>query len=201
MRKHTGGNGKSENNKMVYSRIHEPIGRYIAPEVKFLDFTQATSVSNTGSIGLCTFPAQGVTQSQRVGDRLWINKLDLSYTLQLSGATNDFCRYIVFQEKGLSSATPTAASILEQVVPVSPIKYNARDFYHILHDEFYSLVNNSSSAFRAIRTGVKVPIRDIHFTAGTTTPYSGQIWTLLISNGLNTVTQTAIHRFWFEEAN
>ncbi len=201
MRKHTGGNGKSESNKTVYSRIHEPMGRILAPEVKFTDFVQANSSSATGVISLCTFPAQGVAQNQRVGDRLWINKLDLSYTLQLSGATNDFCRYIVFQEKGLSSATPTAASILEQVAPVSPVKYNARDQYHILHDEFYSLVNSSHSAFQPIRTGCKVPIRDIHFTSGSTTPYSGQIWTLLITNGLNTVAFTAIHRLWFEESN
>ncbi len=186
---------------MVYSRIHDPIGRIVPAEIKFTDFGTNAIVTNTGTIFTLTMPAQGTSSNQRVGDRLHILKLDMQMYLTLATANSDVVRIIFFQEKGLASTTPTASSILQSVTPTSQLLYNARDLYHILYDELFGVCVNSSTSIRVVRTGLKIPIKDIHFVSGSTTPFSGQIWALALTSSVSSITMAGSHRLYFEDGN
>lgn len=196
----TRGKGKSSQSRnRAYAKINEPIPRIIAPEIKCTDTAINSTISNTGTISTISLPSQGLAFNQRTGDRMSIRGFDFS--MAYTASASDYVRIIVFQEKGLASATPTASSILQTVQIAAPVLYNAREQYHILSDELFTMVTGTTSVIRTHRTGLDVPIKDIHFQAASTTTYSGQIWMLALTNTNLSVNETGYLRVWFEDSN
>ncbi len=201
VRQHRAGNSKSGNPSIPYSIRIEPSA--FGLETKYIDTSFAiATISAAGSVTTFAMPPQGSTATTRVGDRAKIDRIELSaqWSVPLTGQP-DVVRWIVFQEKGLVSSSPTAATVLTQANPISPYMYNVRELYDILHDEEISLAPSSDSSSVVRRLAIKPRIPDLRFLVNSATPYSGQVWMLQIVYNNTNVTANHIHRMWFTDAN
>lgn len=103
-----------------YVRREGNYGRYRKDgELKYLDGTfDKTDIDIGGDINASiNLIPQGTTQSERIGRKVVIKKIILKYKIILnesdsSTTTNDYLRWIVYQDKQCNGATATAANIL-----------------------------------------------------------------------------------------
>jgi hypothetical protein len=197
-------NSKKHNNKRVlpYAHFEEPIPRLFPLGNKAIDQTGNPSYASTGSVSTITFPAQGTTYSQRVADRCRLTGYEYRTDIFLNSTdTNNPIRIIIFQEIGLSTATPTVASVLQVAAVTSSLAYNAGKLYHILHDEVMTLNQNSSHSMLYKIVKPKLKITDIQFMPTTTTPFSGQLYVLTIGGTANLPTANLYSRIWFADTD
>lgn len=138
-------------------------------ELKYnFNSSATTAITNTYTISGVPFDiAQGVTDTQRVGDRLtWCGNLEINLqVLNGQGATGDIfnnLRVIVFQWH--PNQTPTAALLLlngPSGVPdiYSVFNHDNRQMYTVVHDRVYKTVGNANAATtpntNMISTGVR----------------------------------------------
>lgn len=169
---------------------------------KALDQTNGTSFGNTGTVTQIAMPAQGLLYNQRVADRLRIACIDFNANLYGNTSNSvDVVRCIVLQEIGLSSGAPTISQVLQSVTTQAPLLYNVEKLFHILYDHSYAISNAGDSLCHVIRKRLLVPIRNIQFTSGSTTPYSGQIFVLWLSSTSNTCIANTYWRTWYVDSD
>lgn len=117
--------------------------------------------------------AQGVTDSQRIGDAICINKLHLKYTVWAGDATN-LIRVIVFQWKDNDSTAPTLPDILTQAGGTPGYEYygsyvhdNLGNKFNVLYDKLIGM-NLASGAPKSVNKNMNMKYfkKEIEFVAG-----------------------------------
>lgn len=198
----TGGNRKRliNNNR---DQFEEPIPTHIPFGNKMKDVTLVgTLVNTTGVTTVVDVPSQGVTYTQRVADRCYLNRLDINFNIFNNGVnTNDVLRFIVLQEIGQSTGPPIGTVFLQANTSYSPLLYNAGKLFHILLDQSIGIASNSNSSVKAMRLHVVPKIKNIQFVTGTTTPYSGQIYMYHLGSNATGMIMNLHSRLWFSDSD
>lgn len=198
----TGGNRKRliNNNR---DQFEEPIPTHIPFGNKMKDVTLVgTLVNTTGVTTVVDVPSQGVTYTQRVADRCYLNRLDINFNIFNNGVnTNDVLRFIVLQEIGQSTGPPIGTVFLQANTSYSPLLYNAGKLFHILLDQSIGIASNSNSSVKAMRLHVVPKIKNIQFVTGTTTPYSGQIYMYHLGSNSTGMIMNLHSRLWFSDSD
>lgn len=143
---------KSAKRKPFRKGFDRTAGQYkggSAGELKWIDFDLAdSSVAANGVFfptnGDLPLIAAGTGESQRVGRKVWIKKIQMKYTVTLSatsgatiGAAKDRVRVILYHDKQCNGAIP-AASIILQTVTVNGFR-NMENIgrFNILYDKIH----------------------------------------------------------------
>jgi len=174
-------------NKRQKKEVKRLIG--IRQELKFQNYNQApASITTTYTVTGAPYDiAQGITDSQRVGDSiLWCGKIDLTIEVVNGlGATADAynnLRFILFQWH--PATTPTAASLLlsgpssTQDV-YSNYNHDNRQMYKVLLDKVFVTSGGGVSAtvpwgagsvkYRRFHVSTKKLTKHVQYTAGGST--------------------------------
>jgi hypothetical protein len=164
-------------------------------EPKFKDsFVALTAATSAGiQFSLSSVP-QGDTDSSRSGDQINLQSLEVNFDayLQGTGGTNDFTdtvRMIIYRWHPMSTATqPTQADILQdqtiaQSNEQSLYKWDNRKDFTILDDQRFALSGNGPSLV-CYRKFINLNNVASHFTAGSTTLASQQVYLFFASDSL-----------------
>lgn len=166
-------------------------------ELKFHNYSIASqNIDSAGNLYDLSVIAQGLTDSNRVGDVIRPEEIELRMTVVPGSAnTRSFLRVIIFQWKDLYEASlglPTFNDILNSNYQSTVNTVNAprnmdkKEAVRILVDRTYG-VNYYSNDQKVIVKTAKI-MRKIHYTAGSQYYGSGKIMMLLVSDdtsGLN----------------
>lgn len=195
-----GGNQKSQQGNS--GTKFEPRNSFVVLGHKAIDQTNGTSITQTGAVTQIAMPSQGLAYNQRVADRLKIDRIDFNFNLYGSTSNSvDVVRCVVIQEIGLSTGAPTITQVLQSAVTQAPFLYNVHKLFHVLYDHRFSITNTGDSLCRAVSIQIRPVIRDIQFTTGSTTPYSGQIYVLWLSSTANAVIANTYWRQWYVDSD
>lgn len=134
-------------------------------EVKYIDCLNMTltGIQNTGTITALTYPAQGISQAQRIGDGITIKSLRIRYTVVGYDSTNTL-RIIVFKWMNDNAVyPPTVAAIVDNgwlvqdTAPLADFNFSGlkqRDFkicYNRIHTLPYG--NTTSGPGNSVHVG------------------------------------------------
>lgn len=138
-------------------------------ELKYYDETLSDFIDYNGAVYCLTDMAQGLGDSQRVGDKISIKSMLIRGTLAEADLRN-IIRIIIFQWYPVDSASaPVPAQILQAIGTwgiVSPYIHDTRNQFGILVDKMYNL-NTSSTPYRPfeIRVPLKYAKKSVNFNA------------------------------------
>lgn len=109
-------------------------------ETKYHDFVVNSSITAGGGVSAMVAPAQGIKDTERVGDSIQLKKL--VYNLAFSGAdTTNIIRFIIVRWS-LNSATssPTVTDILETATPTALYNYDQynQGKFHVVFDRSFA---------------------------------------------------------------
>lgn len=184
---------KKRGRKLTRFQKHQAVQSFIRmSELKFCTATQAASqITATGALAQTLTIPQGVTDSDRAGDRImWCGTIEVNLqVVNGQGATGDAynnVRFILFQwHPNSTTSPPTIAQILlpgpggAQDI-YSCYNHDHRSEYTILFDEVFLTVGNGNTAtnppqcnvstgVRRIRISTRGMTKQAQFTAGATT--------------------------------
>lgn len=116
-----------------------PMIKAINTEHKYFDaFASAQNISSTPSMYTLINPAQGTTESTRIGNSILLKDINirLSISPNYTSADLNFVRYIIFVDKMQAGTLPTAAQLLTTQTSIdSPFNKNYTDRFVILKDK------------------------------------------------------------------
>jgi hypothetical protein len=173
------------------------------PEPKFSSFSLVPGpVDYNGQIISLSDIDQGVTDSTRIGDEVYAEKLDFSYW-SIVGSTNAAMRVILFQWKDLS--VPAIEDVLfnnggNSASFLSPYNMDEEPQRHILYDNVFAMnpLDNINHVEQV--RGLKIPYKKIQFEGGSTDGI-GKIYLLIISsNSANLPTLGYFSKLTFTDA-
>lgn len=178
-------------------------------ETKFIDGAYAPGGNNTGQITTIGLPAQGSTDSNRVGDD--IKPIALMLRGYLSGGNVHVMRVIVFQWLLESTTVPTYSNILNGAFSgtslQAPFAFPAWDFskkaVKILSDKTL-YAGTSTGDIANVNYMVNIPaskLRKIHFVNGSSTDCFGGLYVLTVQDGTITLNTLAFdYRLTYKDA-
>lgn len=148
-------------------------------EIKYFD-TYLSATNSTTTVGyqqLTTIP-QGVGQSNRLGDTVWLQKVDVR--VNLTTANTDIfstMRWGIFHWKqNTASVTPGATSIYESAATfgtLSPANFQGRQYYDLVLDRIENMVGTAGAPTTSsqVISGYSVNLlnRRLDFEVGATT--------------------------------
>lgn len=206
--KKTGYKGTLKESQKGFYRTSGNYGRYKKDgELKYLDGTyDQTDINIAGSINASiNLIPQGTTQSERIGRRVVVKKIIVKYSITLnesdsSTTTNDYLRFIVYQDKQCNGAAATAANILaliggHGVLSNRNLSNSAR--FKILKDQ-KTAITSEASIYQEVATNLvnmekikweefylecNIPLEFDSTTGAITEIRSNNIGYLLISDG------------------
>lgn len=176
-------------------------------ENKYQDIARiGDNIDYNGRIDRFTGVIQGQSDTTRLGDKLTIKSLHLSY-YAVSTDPNQTFRLIIFQwYPNTTLAAPIAADILALTGAASAIsQYYVWDIlnqFNILYDKVHVLNDASTTSIhKKIKVNLKYAKKLINFTAATQEG-SNHLYMLRISDvtGTNLVSSNFVSRFIFEDA-
>lgn len=176
-------------------------------ENKYQDIARiGDNIDYNGRIDRFTGVIQGQSDTTRLGDKLTIKSLHLSY-YAVSTDPNQTFRLIIFQwYPNTTLAPPIAADILALTGAASAIsQYYVWDIlnqFNILYDKVHVLNDASTTSIhKKIKVNLKYAKKLINFTAATQEG-SNHLYMLRISDvtGTNLVSSNFVSRFIFEDA-
>lgn len=189
--------GPSKRRKVSHTATIADVKRIVMShlEPKFVDNKIYTTTATSAGVqySLSSVP-QGDTDSSRSGDQINIQSLEVIFDpyLQGVGGTNDFTdtvRLILYRWHPMSTATqPTQADILQdqsvaQSNEMSLYKWDNRKDYTIIDDLRFPLSANGPSIM-AFRKKYNLNNVAAHFTAGSATLCTNQIYAFVASDSL-----------------
>lgn len=169
-------------------RLARKVANLVNIEFKYKD----TSLSQTafdwsGSIATLNNPAQGQTDTTRIGDSIKVQSLKIRGTVNNASGANitSNCRLIVFwdEQEQISTAADLLENTASTVTPFSPKHYDKRFRSIVLFDQMVTMssVSGSNSAFRNFE--IELPIgKHTQFSAASTTINTGALKFLYISD-------------------
>lgn len=150
-------------------------------EKKYFDYaSQDQNISSGGTIfGALSAPAQGVADTERVGDGLRISSMQIRYQVTCADTTN-VIRLVMFQWKSSHVAAPAVGDVLQAYLPgpapgiFSPYTHDSRANMRILWDSGLlqmSQIDVDAICGTAYVTKGFLDDRVIQFVAGAQTGY------------------------------
>ncbi len=148
---------------------------------------------------------QGTSTTQRIGDTIELDHMDLKYSWSYADAFNR-CRLMVIWQPGFASA-PTVSTFLQNGPSGSPDFLSFpptalfRNGARVLYDEVVEVAQNWQSTQQRF---LRIPIKQrITYNSGATTSLNGEIYFLSISDssiGPNPIISMAA-RVYFRDVN
>lgn len=171
---------------MAYSalKMAKRLKDMVNTEYKFYDQNVNASYDHTGNLNILNTPAQGQTDTTRIGDSIKVQNLTLrGYIYANAAAVSTLFRIMVLWDpQNKSTATSDIlANVASVYAPISPKNYDKKFQTRVLHDKCYSIVSGGAdSAMRQF--DVVIPVNQhTQFEAGSTTINTGALKILLIS--------------------
>jgi len=145
-------------------------------------FDNAIAVDYSGGVALLFAPGQGDTDTTRNGDRIYVEYVDLLYSVITGDATNLF-RVIIFLWK--PNTVPIVGSVLETTgtayAALSGYLPDNVDNYVILHDQLYHL--STYQSHQGPKSMIRLHVnKHCQYQASSTTNGSNLIYRLVISD-------------------
>jgi len=146
---------------------------------------------------------QGIGSDQRIGDLIFVEKLDMRVSMQ-AGDVNNQCRMLVLFSQEPSIATPFnylengpsgGYDVLSFTYP-----YLKSNIVQVLYDNTWTLVDGSNTQY--IHEEFSLPInKRVAYQYGTATPYSGAIYLMVLSDsGVAPHPQVNLNpKWWFRD--
>lgn len=160
-----------------------------ARQKKYFDVQVAGSMTATPSYNVLTLIPQGAGQSQRVGDKLRIIRIDINMSVVTANAdVYNTIRIVWFRWiPNTSALTPGSTSILEDPTNQntrSHYNYEGRKEYHVLKDNFFGMTGTSTnptvSSLHTERFSLKCD-HDVVYNLGATTGCD-HVYSLVLSD-------------------
>uniref|UniRef100_UPI0040476B1C hypothetical protein n=1 Tax=Yoonia sp. TaxID=2212373 RepID=UPI0040476B1C len=131
-------------------------------ETHHLDTSLITSYDTTGGMALITDAiTQGVSDTQRVGDKLQLMRIAIRGLMAVGDATN-IIRLIVFQWKSTSFTPPTLLDVLQTASVTSHRSFDIKSNIAVISDNTYYL-NDAERRVLLINKSYKPKIKTIKF--------------------------------------
>lgn len=177
-----------------------------APELKHYDYLAFTTPSNTGTLTLLSsITSQGAQDNQRIGDSVFITKLEMRYgVIRNANQSCQMTRLILVQDK-MGYNTPSITDILEpgpftfQYAPHAQYNHYFMSRFRILSDW---IVRTTSSSDSANATGVKkLKVNSKVEYVGAAT-FKNQIYLLAVSDESNVLALPQVNymcRFYYTD--
>lgn len=130
------------------SRALRKIQRNDAPELKVINTSPALSatMTNTGSVFLMNFIAQGTDQGQRISNKIRVKYIQFNYSIQMAVAgVVANCRVLIVKDTDQLGTAPVGADILGATGAVSAplsdlnVTNHITKRFHVLYDKLHSL--------------------------------------------------------------
>lgn len=161
------------------------------------------TVPFSGTLYTPAMPAQGILSAQRTGDSLCLDEIQIRFLVSTL-TTGDIVRLIVLQAKSVN--VPTIAGVLDTgasgvIDMTSFVNAYAKDTeFHILSD-LRTEVSAASSRAAVLRTmNIKPKISKVNFVAGSATSEQGQVYLILMSDGVSASTSVSLEiRYKFHD--
>lgn len=124
------------------------IQRNDAPELKVINTSPALSatMTNTGSVFLMNFIAQGTDQGQRISNKIRVRYIQFNYSIQMAVAgVVANCRVLIVKDTDQLGTAPVGADILGATGAVSAplsdlnVTNHITKRFHVLYDKLHSL--------------------------------------------------------------
>lgn len=171
---------------MAYSalKMAKRLKDMVNTEYKYYDQQVNASYDHTGNLNILNTPAQGQTDTTRIGDSIKIQNLTLrGYIYANALATSTLFRLmVIWDPQNKSSATSDILQNIASVyAPISPKNYDKKFQTKVLLDKCYSIVSGGAdSAMRQF--DFVLPINQhTQFDAASTTINTGALKILLVS--------------------
>jgi hypothetical protein len=162
-----------------------------------------STIPSAGTLYTPLMPAQGVSSSQRTGDSICLDEIQMRF-LVTTTSVGDLVRLIVLQAKSIN--VPTIASVLDTgasglIEVTSFVNAYAKDTeFHILSDTVTEVAASSSRAFVLHALNIKSKISKINFNAGSATAEQGQVYMILMSENVSALTASSLElRYKFHD--
>jgi hypothetical protein len=132
-----------------YSQIPRPMKKMAV--VKYIDnYYLSNSVTSTLAYFVQSNPPQGVSQSQREGDTIWLRDLEFKVSfLQYNADVVSHVRLFFFLWKQNNASTvPSTASIMENPATFSvysPLNFEGRAYYKMCYDYLVPLAGTTTN--------------------------------------------------------
>jgi len=159
-------------------RVRELINRQVGRDrvVKYFDSPYfSAGMPLVPTIDVLTHIPQGVAQSQRIADTVYIERIELRFTFVV-GLTDgyDTCRVVLFIWKQDSTLiVPISNSIFQNPSvygPHTPLNFEHRKLYSVLKDYYFSLAGTNTvpttHTNRQLMEIIGIPEHRIDFTIG-----------------------------------
>ena len=187
---------KSYRKKPIYRKkttryVRKPIARPYRvppPEVKHFDVSLSQNVLVNGTLNRLTSIAQGVDDTQRIGNVLYLRSVYLNYTLNMnSSSTYDNVRVIVLCDKQ-GYNTPGVVDIVEpgnvggNLAPISQYNHYYLQRFRILYDKIHTLSLGKTESI-IVKRMIKLGFRSHFIGAGTT--FANQVYILVLGSNTN----------------
>jgi hypothetical protein len=167
------------------------IRKLVNIETKFVDTANGLTAATQSGVVVCVSQlAQGLTSTDRVGDSIKLQHIEVRGTVIINAAaTNTTVRVLVFRDLDGYGTAPTGADVLENVggtvAPNSPYKFNKRDRFSILFDEMFQLqsvlAQGQSSAAWYYSSEHAGHVKYLGTTAAAASNGKGSVYVLAIS--------------------
>lgn len=187
-----------------------------SPEVKYMDYTAAggsiSQTANPSVYDLFTNVTSGYQITERVGSKIMAKSIDFRFQLVSATAstTDDLVRLIIWRvKKPLGVAQTLSDVVMTSTASIniySPLVFDQRSTFTVLHDKVYRLVNNQSTTTGKLEQQyhLRFPLKDMPVqyngnTAGV--DVNGVYYTIVGSNsGVSTPTWNHYVRLLYTDA-
>jgi hypothetical protein len=186
------------------------IRKLINIETKFVDTVSGLAAATQSGVVTCVSQlAQGLTSTDRVGDSIRLQHIEVRGTIIINAAaTNTTVRVLVFRDLDGYGTAPTGADVLENVggtvAPNSPYRFNRRERFSILYDEMFQvqsiLAQGTSSAAFYYSSAHEGHVKYLAATASAAANGKGSVYVMAISEEpTNTPTYDFYSRILFTD--
>lgn len=141
-------------------------------ETKYFDIQRPSDdIDYSGRIDRLTGVSQGTTDSTRIGDKLTMRSLRISYEATVADSTN-MVRFIIVQWFPNSTLlAPTSSYVLSTIgsalAPQSPYIHDYKNQFNVLYDKVHILSTDYPRIVRKFWLKMKWAKKVINFSAGT----------------------------------
>lgn len=157
-------------------------------ETKYNDNLFSASVDTTGTLIDVFDPAQGVADTDRVGDKVTLRGMRMSFKMAAADTSN-YVRIVLFQWYPNSNlSVPTIGTVLFDVstgdrAMTSPYVHDYQNQFHVIYDKVFTLAINSDTIIRTrtFKPNFKYVKKTVEFTAGTVNA-SNKLYVFAISD-------------------
>jgi hypothetical protein len=186
------------------------IRKLINIETKFIDTNQTSvGINTTGTMFPITQLAQGLTSTNRVGDSIRIQHLEVRGRVVINNtASTSLIRVMVVRDLDGYGSAPAVSDVLEVNgsvgAPLSPEKFQKRERFSILYDELIALQGSSTTGTASVpfsfSSSHQGHVLYLGTTASAASDGKGSVYVLAVSDeGTNTPGIAFISRVLFTD--